>query len=110
MKKKTIPLPSSKIEKIKYGLVDIEWHIDRQYVFLDLAVDVSMNYGGGFGEGHEFLVQNQDNRLVIVDWYSPGKGGSASFSVYREQKGQIDDPYIWDNQEWVNDYFNRAHI
>jgi len=101
---------SSKIEKIQYGLVNIEWHNDRQYVYLYLAVDVSMNYGGGFGEGHEFLVQNQDNRLVIVDWYSPGIGGSALFSVHREQNGKINDPYIWDDEEWVNDYFRRTHI
>ncbi len=98
---------TSKVDIIKYGLINIEWHEEQQYVFLNIAVDVSMDYGGGFGEVHEFLIQNQDNRLIIVDWYMPGMN---TFSVYREQKGHINDPSIWDNEAWVTDLKTKIKI
>lgn len=103
-------LSASKLQKATFGLIDIQWHEEQQYVFLDLSAVILMDYGGSYGESHQFLVENQDNKLVIVDWYSPGKGGSAIFVHDREQRSPINDPTIWGNKEWVNDFFQRANI
>lgn len=103
-------ISTSKLQKATFGLIDIQWHEEQQYVFLDLSAVILMDYGGGYGESHQFLVKNQDNKLIIVDWYSPGKAGSAIFDLYRKQRGIINDPTIWENVEWVNGFFQRANI
>ena len=101
---------SSQVKETLYGLNDLEWHLEQQYVYVSINADVLMDYGGGFAEGHTFLIQNQNTQLVIVDWYSPGKVGSGTFDKHRVQEERINDPTIWDNEDWVQDFFKRAHI
>lgn len=45
------------------------------------------------------LVQNQQDRLVIVDIYSDSNVGSGRFDVYRNQVGTISDPFIWEHED-----------
>ena len=101
---------SSKIDQMEHGLDTIDWETDRQHVYLSIGTNVTMEYGGGFSEMHEFLVQNQNGTLVIVDCYAPSNGGSGLLDVYRKQEGRINDPTIWENEQWVSDFFQKAHI
>ena len=64
---------------------------------------IKFDYDGGFGEVHEFLVSNVNGKLVIADWYNGGKD-SYDFQV-RGENETIDNPNIWNDQEWVNNLF-----
>ncbi|SEK78231.1 hypothetical protein SAMN05518856_104329 [Paenibacillus sp. OK003] len=54
---------------------------------------------GNFAEPTEFLVQNLNGKLVIVDWYTGAK--DSYDSTVRGEKENIDNPDIWNNKEWV---------
>lgn len=71
---------------------------DNDFFYLKLNARVK-NASGSFAEPTEFLVQSIDGKLMIVDWYSNGKD-SYDFTV-RGENQTIDNPNIWNNNEWV---------
>ncbi len=91
----------------------VDWEIvfsddaDGGYLYLMLPARIMFNYDGGFGEVHEFLVRNVNGKLVIVDWYNGGKD-SYDFLV-RGENETIDNPNIWNDQEWVNNLLQKQN-
>ncbi|MFC4411562.1 hypothetical protein ACFOZY_14135 [Chungangia koreensis] len=82
----------------------VDWEVEfadeeeGNYLYLLLPAHVHKN-GGGFGEPTEFLVQNKNRKLVIVDWYMGAKD-SYDFFV-RGENLKINNPAIWDDREFV---------
>ena len=71
---------------------------DKSYFYFGLVARVH-NDTGSFAEPTEFLVQNLNGKLVIVDWYSSGK--DSYDSKVRGDNQSIDNPDIWNDKEWV---------
>ncbi|GAV14767.1 hypothetical protein [Paenibacillus sp. NAIST15-1] len=71
---------------------------DNPYFYFKLDTRVKKDVGS-FAEPTEFLVQNLNGRLVITDWYSSGK--DSYDSMVRGENQTIDNPDIWNNNEWV---------
>ena len=94
-----------KVKTIEMGEWKIEYKedADGSYLYLMLPAHIKFDYDGGFGEVHEFLVSNVNGKLVIADWYNGGKD-SYDFQV-RGENELIDNPDIWNEQEWVNNLF-----
>lgn len=98
-------ISANKIEDLIFGVKDIEWHLNEGYVFIELIVDIEQEIGG-FGEGHQFLISNKDGRLLISDWYSKSAGSVSHLDgIIRGHITKIDNPNIWDDEEWVNNIF-----
>jgi len=95
-----------------YGVNSIDWkNIDSNIVYIKIVTEVRNSEIGGFGESHQFIIQNIDGQLFIIDWYSPGKGNSAWLDdIARGQIGKIEDPSVWDNDIWVRNIFLKADI
>lgn len=71
----------------------------NQYLYLKLKAAIQHDVGG-YGEVTEFLVQNQDGKLVIVDWYC---GAKDSYDMSVRGVGEvINNPNIWDDREWID--------
>ncbi|MGN7387899.1 hypothetical protein [Sporosarcina sp. SAFN-015] len=84
---------------------EVEFTDDADGGFLYLHLPVAINkYQGGYGEPTEFLVRNENGKLVIVDWYTGAKD-SYDFIV-RGENETIDDPDIWNDREWVKKFTN----
>lgn len=96
----------NRVKGLTFGVKSVEWHLNEEYMFIDIVVDVEQEIGG-FGEKHQFLISNKDRRLSISDWYSKS-AGSVSYldSIVRGDINKIDNPNIWDNKEWVNNIFS----
>lgn len=75
---------------------------DGGFLYLHLPAAITKYHGGGYGEGTEFLIRNVDGKLVIVDWYTGGKD-TYDFIV-RGENETIDDPDIWNDEEWVKKF------
>jgi hypothetical protein len=70
----------------------------NQYLYLKLKAAIKHDVGG-YGEVTEFLVQNQEGKLVIVDWYC---GAKDSYDMSVRGAGQeINNPNVWNDYEWV---------
>ena len=97
-------------DKVKNIEISDAWEAeltdDANGGFLYLHLPVAINkYQGGYGEGTEFLVRNVDGKLVIVDWYTGGKD-TYDFMV-RGDHVTVDDPEIWNDDEWVKSLDNK---
>ena len=103
------PRSDNEIKKLIFGLVDIEWYLDKDYVFVEMTAEVQQGFGGvigGFGENHQFLISNKDGNLVISDWYSKSAGNVSLLDEFvRGNFEEINDPNIWHDQEWVDNLF-----
>ncbi|WP_458461231.1 hypothetical protein [Paenibacillus sp.] len=71
---------------------------DKSFFYFKLDARVEKDVGN-FAEPTEFLVQNLNGKLVIVDWYTNGK--DSYDSTVRGENQTIDNPDIWNNSEWV---------
>ncbi|SEB23643.1 hypothetical protein [Paenibacillus sp. 276b] len=72
---------------------------DKSFFYLKLDARVHKDIGN-FAEPTEFLVQNSNGKLVIVDWYTSSK--DSYDSSVRGDTQTIDNPDIWNNSEWVS--------
>lgn len=72
---------------------------DKSFFYLKLDARVHKDIGN-FAETTEFLVQNLNGKLVIVDWYTSSK--DSYDSTVRGEIQTINNPDIWNNSEWVN--------
>lgn len=78
---------------------------ENQYLYLKLKADIQHDVGG-YGEVTEFLVQNQEGQLVIVDWYC---GAKDSYDMTVRGAGQvINNPNVWNDHEWVEQLMLKA--
>ena len=100
-------VPSKSSVYIVYGLSEIKWYENYVYIFIVAQVYQGPNFtGGGFSEGHEFLIENEGGGLTIADWYSGGKGNSSILDfASRKPYNGLYDIDIWENEEWVNEIF-----
>ncbi|WP_148275272.1 hypothetical protein [Desulfosporosinus meridiei] len=90
---------------MNFGLKDIEWHLNEGYAFIDMTVDVKQDVGG-FGELHQFIISNREEKLSISDWYSKSAGNASYLDgIVRGEISKIDDPNIWNDKEWVDVIF-----
>lgn len=99
---------ASTIKDISFGIAKAELRRDG-YFYLYVVAEVTGEGDSGFGEGTEFLVKNQDGRLVISDWYTPH--GTAS---YYDDKIRNDASLRlaggWDDEDFVSKVFLKAGI
>ncbi|MGV2881413.1 hypothetical protein [Paenibacillus taichungensis] len=72
---------------------------DKSFFYLKLDARVHKDIGN-FAEPTEFLVQNSNGKLVIVDWYTSSK--DSYDSSVRGDTQIIDNPDIWNNSKWVS--------
>ncbi|RAJ03144.1 hypothetical protein DET54_101339 [Paenibacillus pabuli] len=66
---------------------------DQRFFYFKLNAHVKKDLGN-FAEPTEFLVQNLNGKLVIVDWYTGAK--DSYDSTVRGENQIIDNPDIWD--------------
>ncbi|MFD1205329.1 hypothetical protein ACFQ38_09465 [Sporosarcina contaminans] len=94
----------SKVERLEIGDWEVKFSDDEKggYLYLEVPVAIQKHYGGGYGEGTEFLLRNIDGKLAIVDWYTGGK--DTYDYVVRGDQQKIDDPDIWNDSEWVKKF------
>jgi len=72
---------------------------EQSFYYLKLNARITKDVGN-YAEPSEFLVQNRNGKIVIVDWYTSGK--DSYDSMMRGENQVIDNPAIWKNSEWVN--------
>lgn len=61
----------------------------------------------GSGMTCKLLVQSSNKSLEIVDLYFGYKDGVDTFTTGHPAERKIDNPQIWDDQEWVEDVFEK---
>ncbi|MFZ2539322.1 MAG: hypothetical protein WAX04_10530 [Oscillospiraceae bacterium] len=80
-----------------FGVNDIDWlnKEQLQYVYLDLAIIIKLGVGAE-GQTCQMLIENQNGKLKIVDWYFGGIFSSATLT--RERLRKIEDPNFWNDE------------
>lgn len=58
----------------------------------------------------KLLVQSSNKSLKIVDLYFGYKDGVDTFTTGHPAERRIDNPQIWDDQEWVDDVFEKLEL
>jgi hypothetical protein len=58
----------------------------------------------------KLLVQSSNKSLKIVDLYFGYKDGVDTFTTGHPAERKIDNPQIWDDQEWVDDVFEKLEL
>ncbi|MBD8071081.1 hypothetical protein [Bacillus sp. PS06] len=91
---------NDEVKSIDIGAWEVKYidDLDGGYLYLYLPAEINKSIGG-YGEVTEFLVRNQNGKLVIVDWYT-GSKDSYDFIV-RGENVKIHNPNIWNESEWV---------
>ncbi len=93
-------LTSNQIKEIKIGAEKVDYVEGQNNSFyLKLNARITKEVGT-YAEPTEFLVQNLNGKLVIVDWYTSGK--DSYDSTIRGGNQNINNPYIWNEREWVD--------
>lgn len=82
------------------GLVDVNL-IDNLY---NVRLAYKLEGGDVIVEGTEFIVSNEDGKLVIIDIYTTG--ASVYFDDIREAIN-IEKPFVWNDDEWVTNLFEK---
>lgn len=85
-----VDISAGKVEHVREG---------EDFFYFKLEANVRKDVGS-FAEPTEFLVQNVNGKLVIVDWYTNTK--DSYDSVVRGENQTIDNPDIWNGSEWAN--------
>ncbi|MET3940560.1 hypothetical protein ABIC22_003372 [Paenibacillus sp. PvP094] len=85
-----VDIGAGKVEHVREG---------ESFFYFKLEAHVRKDVGS-FAEDTEFLVQNVNGKLVIVDWYTNTK--DSYDSVVRGENQTIDNPDIWNGSEWAN--------
>ncbi|MBY3618505.1 hypothetical protein HGO21_02985 [Acinetobacter sp. CUI P1] len=76
--------------------------LDENLYFLSLPFS-----NEGSGMTCKLLVQSSNKSLKIVDLYFGYKDGVDTFTTGHPAERKIDNPQIWDDQEWVDDVFEK---
>ncbi|WP_427181597.1 hypothetical protein [Paenibacillus sp. TC-CSREp1] len=93
-------LTSNQIKEIKIGAEKVDYvEGNNRFFYLKLNARITKDVGS-YAEPTEFLVQNLNGKLVIADWYTSGK--DSYDSTVRGENQNINNPYIWNEKEWVN--------
>lgn len=99
---------ASTINDISFGIAKAELRRDG-YFYLSVIAEVSGDGDSGFGEGTEFLIKNQDGRLVISDWYTPhGTHSYYDDKIRNDASLRLVDG--WENEDFVSKVFLKAGI
>lgn len=61
----------------------------------------------GSGMSCKLLVQSENHSLQIVDVYFGNKDGVDTIATGHPSERKLDNPKLWDDQEWVNDVFEK---
>lgn len=99
------PIDTARINSVEYRMIE-ESRYDN-YSFYEMNIKVTLDYGGGFSENQQFLIIKNEDGFDIADWYSPGVGQTGFLDDIRDEKGNIKDPTIWNNEDWVKEIFAR---
>lgn len=76
--------------------------LDENLYFLSLPFS-----NEGSGMTCKLLVQSSNKSLKIVDLYFGYKDSVDTFTTGHPAERKIDNPQIWDDQEWVDDVFEK---
>lgn len=76
--------------------------LDENLYFLSLPFS-----NEGSGMTCKLLVQSSNKSLEIIDLYFGYKDGVDTFTTGHPAERKIDNPQIWDDQEWVDDVFEK---
>ncbi len=74
----------------------------NDYMFFRVQTVSEFESGGSVSEEHQFIVKKQSGDYLIFDWYTPGVGGSSALDDNRDYSSEINDPDIWNNDDFVN--------
>lgn len=100
-----LTIHTNRIKNLIFGVKDIDWYLGEGYMFIELFTDIEQEVGG-FGERHQFIIGNKDGRILISDWYSKSAGNVSHLdNIVREHTNKINNPGIWNDEEWVNNIF-----
>ncbi|MEH7380258.1 hypothetical protein V7138_07235 [Bacillus sp. JJ1533] len=89
---------NDKVQNIEIDASEVEYTDDANggFLYLKLPAEIKKT-AGSYGEVTEFLVRNNNGKLVIVDWYTGAKD-SYDF-VVRGENLSLDNPDIWNDSE-----------
>lgn len=94
---------TSLIDDVSCGVYEVNY-IDNAVIYFKIGARIDSGVGYS-AEPTEFLVGNQDGRLVILDWYT--KGLDSIDVVVRGEAQVIDNPDIWNDNDWVQGIFDK---
>lgn len=61
----------------------------------------------GSGMSCKMLITSEDKFLKLLDFYFGSKDGVDTFSTGHPAEREINDSSLWEDEEWVNDVFNK---
>lgn len=77
-------------------------HIEDNLYYLELPFEFE-----GSGMNSKMLITSEDKSLKLVDFYFGNKDGVDTFATGHHVERKINDPTLWENEEWVKDVFNK---
>lgn len=96
---------------VSYGLKDIKWNLDKNYVRLIVIAEVTQSGGGGFSEEHQYIICSKKGSLVVSDWRSEGLGTPAGFDdAVRKGEKDLEDPQFWESNELADQVIKKAKM
>jgi hypothetical protein len=79
--------------------------LDKNLYYLSLPFS-----NEGSGMTCKLLVQSSNKSLKIVDLYFGYKDGVDTFTTGHPAERKVDNPQIWDDQEWVDGVFEKLEL
>lgn len=92
---------------VNYGLNNEFKKIKTDYIndnlcYLQLPYEFE-----GSGNSCKILVTSEDNTIKIIDFYFGSKDGIDTLSTGHPADRKLDNPNLWNNEEWVRDVFSK---
>jgi hypothetical protein len=92
------------ISRVDVSVVKADYH--DTYLFLKLASVVYNDISGHSSEAMDFLVKNEDGRLVVADWGAMGApNGISPFDFMHRRQLPVANPTIWEDPAKVKVLF-----
>jgi len=61
----------------------------------------------GSGMNSKMLITSENKSLKLVDFYFGNKDGVDTFATGHPAERKVNDPALWESEEWVNDISNK---
>lgn len=92
---------------INYGLENEFKEANLQHMEDDLYyLELPFQFEGS-GMNCKMLITSEKKSLMLVDFYFGNKDGVDTFATGHLAERKINDPHLWESEEWVKDVFNK---
>lgn len=85
----------------KFNRIELK-HIGENLSYLELQHEFS-----GSGMMSRMLITSEDKSLKLIDLYFGNKDGADTYATGHHVSREINDPNLWEDEEWVEDVFHK---